>query len=88
MAGSPQFKVYNPQGEYVASCKHIEDAACLAGMYGEGCTIRDGHSFIVWREGQEASMAADSYDEVAVVVMDRIRSRKRAAYERIYGKAA
>jgi hypothetical protein len=75
MAGSPRFKVYNPQGEYVASCKHVEDAAMLVGNYGEGAKIRDGMNGkrVVWHEGKESVSASDSYDEVYSVVWERIR---------------
>lgn len=67
MASAPRWKVYNPQGEYVAACKHVEDAACLVAFYGDGATIRDGHGIrgIVWHEGKEGQPAAESYDHVA-----------------------
>lgn len=71
MSASPRFKIYNPRGEYIACCKHPEDAAAIVAVYGEGATIRDGHSRrnIVWAEGREAS---DSYDEVADKVWSRV----------------
>lgn len=75
MAGSPKLKVYNPSGEYVASCKYGEDAAMIAGGYGEGATIRYGHSLIVWREGSETEMASESYDTCADTMAERIAMR-------------
>ncbi len=71
MAGSPQFKVYRGK-EYVASCKYAEDAAILVAALGEGSTIRNGHSTIVWEEGKETQPAYESYDFVAYTVFERI----------------
>ena len=44
MAGVPQYKVFNSLRKYVASCKEIQDAAYLAQSYGEGASVRIGHS--------------------------------------------
>lgn len=41
MAGTPYFKVYTPDGRYMAACKEAEGAACLACLYGIGSTVRD-----------------------------------------------
>ena len=76
MAASPLWKVFNPSGEYVASCKHAEDAAAIVGAYGGG-EIRAGHSkaLTVWREGyEEAGTATDSYDTVATVCNQRLEA--------------
>jgi hypothetical protein len=62
MGASPKWKVYRGT-EYVASCKYIEDAAAICAMSGDGATIRNGHTVIVWREGIDGS-AGDSYDAV------------------------
>jgi hypothetical protein len=87
MAGTPRWKLYNPQGGYVAACKHLEDAACLVALYGTGATIRDGHSKadVVWTEGAEAFPAGESYDRVAQVAEDRRRKRAESAYIRAHG---
>lgn len=78
MAATPRLKVHNPSGEYVASCKHYEDAACLAGMYGEGATIRHADlsrkQSVIWREGQERIAAGESYDEAAAIMIERVHS--------------
>jgi hypothetical protein len=79
MAGSPRFKVHNPQGEYVASCKQIEDAAMICGGYGDGAKIKDKFYGLVWHEGHEATEASESYDTVATVVFQRIEERYQAA---------
>jgi hypothetical protein len=67
MAGSPTWKVYNATGEYIAACKHVEDAAALCALNGDGTTIRSGHakSWTVWTEGAESQPAGESYDHVA-----------------------
>lgn len=84
MSGSPKYKVYNPQGEYIASCKHLEDAACLAGMYGSGASIREGHAAkdVIWREGQEEFSASDSYDGAAKIMLDRMEAKYAAMVRR------
>ena len=73
MAGSPRFKVYTADGEYVASCKHIELAASGVSLLGKGATIRDGHAakYTVWREGVDG-WAGDSYDTVAAHVFGEV----------------
>lgn len=73
MAGSPKWKVFNPQGKYVASCLHIEDAAAIISAYGEGATLRWGHRKCdtFWIEGEECAEAGDSYDRVARIVGKR-----------------
>jgi len=73
VAAAPRFKVYTSDGEYVAACRYIEDAAAVVGLRGAG-TIRDGHHTVVWREGNEETSAADSYDTVTAVVWGRLRS--------------
>ena len=69
MAAAPQWKVYDAQGSYQASCKEIEAAACLVSLYGEGATIRDRHGPVVFTEGVDQ---ADGYDQVAALVLSRI----------------
>lgn len=72
MASSPTWKVYSVDGEYVASCKYVEDAAALlSACYGIGATIRYGHSKKVWIEGTERQPASESYDFVAATVHAR-----------------
>jgi len=76
MAASPLWKVFNPSGEYVASCKYAEDAAAIVGSYSGG-EIRAGHSksLTVWREGfEDAGTATDSYDTVATVCNERLQA--------------
>lgn len=74
MAGTPHLKVYNPRGEYVAACKHPEDAGAIVALYGNGAEIRYGHGPIVWREGSEKQRAGESFDWLADLVTVRIRT--------------
>ena len=72
MAATPKFKVYNPSGEYVAACKHVEDAAAIVALYGHGSRIYDQfHRRVLWDEGHEKCPAGESYDIVAEVVYGR-----------------
>ena len=73
MAASPPYKVFNPQGEYVASCKYGEDAAAVVSCYGDGAKIRhrDRMGRVLWHEGAESFPAAESYDMVAATIAKR-----------------
>ena len=84
MANAPYLKLYNPQGEYVACFKCLEDAAALAGIYGDGAEIRDGHNkrSTIWREGHEEFSAGESYDGAAQIMLDRMNERAEAARQR------
>lgn len=77
MSAVPGWKVYDPSGTYQAACKEIEAAGALVGFYGDGSTIRLGHTFVVWREGHEEQPAAESYDGVAATVATRCAQRRR-----------
>lgn len=80
MARSPRFKVYSRSGEYMAACKYAEDAAAMAGLLGEGATIRYEHSLVIWREGEaEEEEAAYSFDKAA----DLMRKRIEAHYQKV-----
>jgi hypothetical protein len=74
MAGSPRYKVFTDAGEYVASCKYPDDAAAIVAAHSiHGWRIRDGHGGSdVWIEGVDGS-AGESFDEVARVVLLRVR---------------
>jgi len=66
MAATPRLKVHNPSGEYIASCKHYEDAACLVASYGDGAFVKHAdlsrRNDVIWREGAERIAAGESYD--------------------------
>ena len=77
MAATPQLKIFNPAGEYIGCVKHFEDAAILVSNYGDGAEVRMGHSKkeMIWREGDEAFPAAESFDGAREVMLDRLRQR-------------
>jgi len=87
MAGSPDWKVYSAANEYLAACKHPEDAACLASFNGDGTTIRWGHSkrFTLWTEGKEQIPASESYDIVCDTMLGRLSVLQRESYKKAYG---
>lgn len=76
MAGSPELKIFNPQGEYIGCVKYGEDAACLVSSYGDGATVRYGHSkkMTVWTQGSEEFSAGESYDRCRDVILARIKA--------------
>lgn len=88
MAASPQYKVSNPSGEYVASCKYLEDAACLVAFLGAGATIKWLHGPVIWHEGHEDQPASESYDHVRDLASARVQTLQDAAYDRAYGDGA
>ena len=67
-----EWKVFNPAGKQVASCRYPSDAAAIVACYGDGATIRY-RGRIVYRDGRDGN-AADSYDataEHALVTADK-----------------
>lgn len=88
MAATPKYKVFNPSGEYVASCKYAADAAAIVAAYGDGAKIKLGHAQVLWVEGEEAIEAGDSYDEVASIVHARERAIHEKGYVAAYGRKA
>lgn len=82
MAQTPMLKVY-VRGEYVASCKHPEDAAAILSANGDPTgNIRCDHRLIVWREGCDGQ-AGDSYDAVAALIERRLLEIKRVVTQEI-----
>lgn len=69
--GAAWWRVYDPQGQYVAVLKHAEDAAALVALHGDSATIRLGAKTILWTEGAEAHPAGESFDRVASTVHER-----------------
>lgn len=72
MSATPKLKIYNPQNQYIASCKYGEDAAALVALNGDGSTVRLGHTRVIWREGAECQSAGDAYDYATVTMYQRI----------------
>ena len=78
MAGAPQFKIFNPAGDYIGCLKHLEDAAALVAILGHGAEVRDGHNKRnrLWMEGNEVFSAGNSYDGAAKIMVERIEHRR------------
>ena len=74
MGASPIYKVYDPMGGYVASCKDTDGASLLMDLYGAGSTIRYDHRLIVWTEGKDGR-ASNSYDETREKITQRLLQR-------------
>jgi len=72
MPTSPRWKVYTASGEYIAACKHAQDAARLVARYGDDARIRFLHGRAVWIEGREAAAAAESYRRAAAIMQWRV----------------
>lgn len=68
MGATSDWKIYRDK-EYVASFKYTEDAAMFVAA--SGGEVRFTHRCVVWREGQEAFSAGESYDRAAVIMQDR-----------------
>lgn len=66
MAASPFWKIFDAHGKYQASCHDLGAAAALMAFYGDGATVRTGHTkrHIVYTEGKDG-IASESYDVVA-----------------------
>lgn len=71
MAASPKYKAYSPEGEYVAAFKYITDALLFVdALSTKGTTIRLGHQYVVWTEGNEGD-AQDSHAKAVLLVLAR-----------------
>ena len=64
------YKVYSPDGEFIAACKYPEDAAAVVALQNSG-TVRWRHRKIIWREGKEECFASESYDGAAQIMRSR-----------------
>jgi hypothetical protein len=70
-SGSPQWKVYTQEGEYVAAMKYPSDAAMVIAGLGGG-TVRHQHRRVVWDEATALFPAGESYDRAAEVMLARL----------------
>lgn len=72
MTGTPKFKVYSPDREYIGCAKYAVDAAALVSLQGDGATVKHKHGKIIWREGGEEISAGESYDRAVRIMHRRI----------------
>ncbi len=75
---TPVYKVYDAAGKYRAAVDEAEGAAVLANFFGTGATVRYSHSWIVWKEGAEATTSAESIDDAAITIRNRVAERHNA----------
>lgn len=80
MAASPKYKVYDDQGNYLASCRDATLAAALIGAAGwDGWRVKyEGR--VIFAEGASTS-ARDSVDEAATVMDENLAKRARRGQE-------
>jgi len=71
MAKSPDWKIYDSDGEYQAACKDLLRAIQIIALFEDGATVRYGHKIVVWTEGSDGR-AADSYDDAADIAIKRL----------------
>ena len=73
MAGTPIYKVFTGDGEYIASVKRLIDGAIIVGAYTHG-TVRYGHTKagIIWNEGHEEFSAGESWDYAVEIMVERL----------------
>jgi len=69
-----QFFVFGSQGDWIATTRWVEEAALVVGSLEAGSTIRSAqeHGAILWTEGSEGQVAAESYDYVCEIVEARL----------------
>lgn len=84
MSAAPSWKVYTPEGDYVAACKHPSDAGAIAALYSTGAEIRYGHprGAVCWIEGADGH-AGDSLDLVAETCYRRLSMTNEERRENI-----
>ena len=73
MAASPQWKVFDSNGEYIASFKSVYDAAQFIALE-DGRELRFGHSKknTVWVQNYTTHDAGESYDAVAEAAYEKL----------------
>lgn len=84
MASAPKYKIYSGVGEYVASCKYLEDCAAFAAFRGDGTTVRVDHGPVIWTEGKEEIRAGESYDRAAEIMSFHERDEQAKAHAKAY----
>lgn len=69
------FRITNSLGIVVAQTEYAEDAAMLAGNFGNGSKVLPFYSgLILWEEGAEELSASESFDRAAEIMHSRLDS--------------
>ncbi len=72
MAASPQYKVYDSDGKYQGAVKDIAAGLVLVSFYGDGATLRRGHAWKLWTEGDTADgIGCEDYDKHCDIIDKR-----------------
>ena len=87
MAGSPKYKIYDLDGEYVASVKYPVLCAAILSAMQEGSTVRLGHGKTIYTSGKDGD-PGESYDVCAETIERREYEINVETYERQYGKGS
>lgn len=82
LGGSPKWKLYNAEGEYIAACRYVEDALMLMAFNGDDSTIKFDHRTLVWTEGKEEIRASESIDRAVAIVDERMGAHARQVKEK------
>lgn len=78
---TPRIKIFDAEGQYQASTHDYAAAGALMGLYGDGATVRLGHSKkdIIWTEGQDGS-AYECYELIADAIA-AVDAKARAHFD-------
>lgn len=83
MAGTPRYKVFTDRQKYIASCKEIQDAAYLAQSYGEGASVRLGHSkkdIVLLIDSDHDAKSIDELTEDAIAGEEQLKEEWRVKW--------
>lgn len=85
---TPRIKIFDAHGQYQASTHDYAAAGALMGLYGDGATVRLGHSKrdIVWTEGEGGLSAYECYDLIADAIHAH-DAKADAAIQKMMGAA-
>ena len=88
MAGSPKYKVFDPQDTYQASCKQLKAAGCVAFHYGPGSTIRISHSkkWVIFTVSSAGEPSKFDLESLAREAADNERRLSEESYRKVHGK--
>ena len=77
--GWQRYKVYTPDGTYIASCQYMEDAATIVLHRGAGASVRLG--YLKWQTIYSLPKEFASHDTFESIVQEMEEGRVRVATE-------
>jgi hypothetical protein len=66
------FRIYNADGEWMASARYAEDAARIVDLFEGGSVRYYPLNLVVWIDGREDQPASESWDHAAEVINQRV----------------